>query len=170
MTTMAERIVLALDCDAVRAEVAKINPMCTSCNGTGTWSLSGKTYQCHACNGRGSHSAPDLSRVWGECLFRGKFRKSKPSKAGSEARYLWRMVRFHAGSDCHLPMFAELEMRGNPYAEHLNALAMMIAAACSGRSVGIERWRTAMTGEGGMGGLEAMFASHDAMARLNKGE
>ena len=128
---------------------------CKDCDGAGKRERYGSpgTYdRCTSCNGLPLIGQPDWADILKRCLtFRGavRWRTSNPSLTTKTVRgcyragYVWRMVRFHAGTDVCLPMMAELMSRHDPWLDEMDAFAHGVAAVLYPASRGIAgfaRW------------------------------
>lgn len=149
--------------ERAQALFAKAGPAdCLSCKGTGKASYN-DAYRCGSCGGNVSFPVPDLATlVNGSLVTRGQrkgaLKRSAPMRtAGPWAydletdriRYVWRMMRFHAGVDVTMPMTFDLALRGDPFKRDLDTFARMYARLVTGRdSAGQRRWETAITGGG----------------------
>ncbi len=102
---------------------------------------------CYGCDGKGWFHAPDLLALAEAVKGRkpGKLRSKRPDDARSY--YVWRLARFHGGSDVCLPMGAEMEIGSDPYKGILDELAQIIAKRVYGSgNVGRARWQQAIHG------------------------
>lgn len=146
-------------------KIAKGNPLtfserlparpCKGCDGVGKRERYGPlgTYdRCTTCNGLPLIGQPDWSDILKRCLtFRDavRWRTSNPSlttktvKGCHRAGYVWRMVRFYAGTDVCLPMMAGIMSRNDPWLDEMDAFAHGVAAVLYPASrgiAGVARW------------------------------
>jgi len=128
---------------------------CKGCDGVGKRERYGSpgTYdRCVSCNGLPLIGQPDWSDILKRCLtFRGavRWRTSNPSLTTKTVRgchragYVWRMVRFYAGTDVCLPMMAGIMSRNDPWIDEMDAFAHGVAAVLYPASrgiAGVARW------------------------------
>jgi hypothetical protein len=136
---------------------------CIQCNGSkiikhsGFVSLDGTvypeaTYSCSSCNGRGEFPEVDESEIRDLIIVKqgktkGKLKSSLKLNGrytdyrAARAYFVWRLARFHGGIDVTLPMTAETISRGDPYKDHLDTLADIIAKESFGTNMaGAIRW------------------------------
>lgn len=146
---------------------------CRRCGGTGLITFHHIMEGPRACSGcHGGARAlgvPDIAALLGRCVAtrgarKGRLLRSAPGKAFNDAdaraRYLWRMLRFHAGIDACIPWGFDMEMGGDDGArEALDSIAIAVVAAVTRRktTAGQDRWHTAFTGDGDGDGLNTFF-------------
>ena len=72
----------------------------------------------------------------------------------ARAYYVWRLTRFHAGTDVTMPMTASCRNHGDPFLPVLDRMAEKLAERMTGHgSAGVARWRSALLGEATPNGL-----------------
>jgi hypothetical protein len=128
---------------------------CKGCDGVGkreSYGSPGTYDRCTTCNGLPLIGQPDWSDILKRCLtFRGavRWRTSNPSlttktiRGCHRAGYVWRMVRFYAGTDVCLPMMAGIMSRNDPWIDEMDAFAHGVAAVLYPASrgiAGVARW------------------------------
>jgi hypothetical protein len=128
---------------------------CKGCDVVGkreSYGSPGTYDRCTTCNGLPLIGQPDWSDILKRCLtFRGavRWRTSNPSlttktiRGCHRAGYVWRMVRFYAGTDVCLPMMAGIMSRNDPWLDEMDAFAHGVAAVLYPASrgiAGVARW------------------------------
>ena len=127
---------------------------CKGCNGQKQIeNLSGGYRIYYACNGEGYFPKPDYKQILIDITgtkgkTKGTLRKSPPFGArernnirAKRAYYVWRLARFHGGADVTMPMNAEFDIAGDPYADELDKFSGLVAEKVFGSQMAAAyRW------------------------------
>ena len=122
---------------------------CIRCKGTGSvfYSYNNSTSFCPRCNGNKFFGEVNETTIESNIKGRNGMRTSKPKLTGNpinddRSYYVWRMVRFHAGIDVTMPMWAQTIISADPFCKELDVLVDALALKWYGTNMAAaRRWK-----------------------------